>query len=550
MDFTSKDLEKILKCGILIIGAEPQDFGWLSPDILFTKVPSENLKWTSFVIKKVVPEKSFSRIFVDNPDIFYTPEGNIDRRVYCVVSRALKDDGRLYIRGLLEVQGFPDEFRFEKFTEIKGKPFQIYARTECLSTSKKITKTAQKPGEYQLLNFELFQDPSEESTLENFQITLEEFKTELETDEFIKNFLKAILSLLAYKKELYLEKKGEVKKKFDALQRKVRYVRSVGVDSTTIREMYPMYDFYAGFLFELDEMYRYIERLQRNTDTSQVKKNLLEAIYDPMHGLESLVGRIDIKNQLVSQLYAFSRNWRVFVGNFCNFALMGPSGVGKTVLGQVISFVFAKSGILAMDHIHVVSRTDLVGQYIGQTAPRTRSLLLASLEGVLFIDEAYQLAMGDTRDFGNEAITEIVNFLDKYIGMSVVIVAGYKDLMKEKFFPSNEGLERRFPHQIILEAYTLSQLTDILVNFIEKSLPSQLSQDLRNFLFTMLTLIHQKHPHVFDKQAGDMLNLGAAIITAIYSSYRIRWDSQNPKDNQRILREAFRKFLRTKSHCL
>lgn len=523
-------LVELLKCKALVIGVDPRRLGL--ERVVFTKAANENLKWTSLTIKKTIPSNTFPEIYIYSSGLFLTDDGDVNPGPYHTICRILKNDGLIYLSNgeALQRRFEKDGFAFREFRNV-GITFGVYSRRSAIKTpsiKQRIT------GKYRLLDID-WKIPIIQG------ITLQNFIEELDSELFINQFSSSVKSLLAYKKKFYLEKKGETKKKFDALRRKVKHMKSLEVDPITIKEMYPMYEFYAGFLFELDEL---IKLLSKKITPSKIKKDLQEAIYDPTRGLESLVGRNPIKNKLVSQLYAFSQNWKVFSGNFYNYALMGRSGTGKTRLGQVISFVFAKSGILATDHIYIVSRADLVGQYIGQTAPRTRSLLLSSLEGCIFIDEAYQLSRGCNKDFGHEAITEIVNFSDKYVGMSIIIVAGYQDMMKEEFFPSNEGLERRFPHQLILGDYTNSQLTDILIAFVDKSIP--LSDSARNILFTMIVKVSQDIPTAFDKQAGDMLNLGGAILISIYSSPRMKWKDGDTLNNVCILSQAFNKFLQTK----
>lgn len=258
-----------------------------------------------------------------------------------------------------------------------------------------------------------------------------------------------------------------------------------------------------------------------------------------------LIDRITIEPLGEGDYYGFEidGNHRYVLGDF--------TVTHNTHIAKVLSYVYSKSGILATDNVKIVSRADLVGQYIGQTAPRTQSILLQTLEGVLFIDEAYQLSSGSTttnertNDYGSESITEIVNFTDKYIGMSVIMVAGYENPMLN-FFKSNEGLPRRFPYRIILKDYTINELTDILLNFLEAK-DIYISKDIANFLFNLLTLLKEKISDIFMYQAGDMLNLGSSIEKSIHSSYKIKW-GDNIKDDILIIKEGVINFLQIKNY--
>jgi len=99
-------------------------------------------------------------------------------------------------------------------------------------------------------------------------------------------------------------------------------------------------------------------------------------------------------------------------------------------------------------------------------------VLMKGLEGVVFIDEAYQIARAGKQSHGDEALGEIVNFLDKYIGLSVVIVAGYKDEMMKNFLGANEGLARRFPLRLDLSNYTPADLFNIFWKTVHANLPA------------------------------------------------------------------------------
>ena len=381
-------------------------------------------------------------------------------------------------------------------------------------------------------------------------ITLPEFILEIEKEVFITNFTISVEKLMKYKLTFYKIKITELKKEFDKLKRKVSELMKNGVGEKTIKEKYPLFDFYPCFILDLEDIVKTIIERLLSLNKENIKKSLKECIENQEKGLESLISRDEIKNSLVSQLYSFSKSYKTFTNSFNNICLLGNAGCGKTHAAKVISYVFSKSGILATDNVKIVSRADLVGQYIGQTAPRTQSILLQMLEGVLFIDEAYQLSPPDSEksnDYGLECITEIVNFTDKYIGMSVVIVAGYENLMIKNFFKCNEGLCRRFPHRVILRDYTILELTDILVCFLENK-DIEISEKIANYLFSMLNFLKNENSSVFSNQAGDMLNLGSSIEKCIHSSYKIKWSTINLKNNLPIIKEGFSRFLDTKGY--
>lgn len=534
-----KVLLNLLDCKTLVIGISPKQIGVKG---LYTLTKEETLSWTSFIIKKSIPQKFFNDVYLSNTDLLEDEQRDIQPQIFNSIMESLSDNGNFYLSRYSESfmkKLIYNNFHYSGHKDISNMPFLVYRKT------REIGEVTRNIYDYKLIDCDL------NLSCKPIKITYNDFLNEMKRGTFLRKLWLSIKSFFNYKIDFYQEKYHDMENKMLSTKKKVDNFRSQGMDNSTIKDKYPMYDFYMGFLYDLNELITMIKLKVSTITLTNVRNNLIEAIYDTDKGLESLIGRENIKEQIVSQLYAFSENWKVFSGFFNNFALFGTSGIGKTKIGQVIAFVYSKCGILATEKVYIVSRSDLVGQYIGHTAPRTRSLLLESLEGVLFIDEAYQLANPDSpKDFGNESITEIVNFLDKYIGMNIVTVAGYKDLMKKNFFGSNEGLERRFPFQLSLEPYSKSQLTRILISFLEKSLEISLSRDFENLLFTILTKCMETYPKAFEKQAGDILNLGGSLITAIHSSYKVKWSPTNVEKSMPIVLGGVKNFLEMKGYTI
>ena len=139
----------------------------------------------------------------------------------------------------------------------------------------------------------------------------------------------------------------------------------------------------------------------------------------------------------------------------------GGPGTGKTTVALRMAKILHRLGYVKRPHMVQVTRDDLVGQYVGHTAPRTKEVLQKALGGVLFIDEAYHLYRAENeRDYGQEAIEILLQFMESRRDDLVVIVAGYKDRM-EAFFQSNPGLHSRIAHHIDFPDYTLEELMAI-----------------------------------------------------------------------------------------
>jgi stage V sporulation protein K len=142
---------------------------------------------------------------------------------------------------------------------------------------------------------------------------------------------------------------------------------------------------------------------------------------------------------------------------------LGNPGTGKTTVARIVGEVLSEKGIIKENKLIETSRSDLVGQYVGATALKTREVLESALGGVLFIDEAYTLANGSANDFGLEAVNEILKFMEDHRDNIVIIFAGYTDEMK-KFLELNEGLKSRIPNVFTFEDYTPDELFQIGLN--------------------------------------------------------------------------------------
>lgn len=345
-------------------------------------------------------------------------------------------------------------------------------------------------------------------------ITLDILKTEIEKDDFIQRYAQNLRELYTHKRNEYILKYNDLLKEYTITRRNVEKLLKLNTPRKTIKELYPFYDEYTSYILQLDDMISSIEKYE--VDAINIQKNLRE-IFVVMSEVQ---GREDVKDHLVRLIYAFSRNWKYVTNSFLNFAIMGPSGVGKTTFGKVIGKVLNLSGILFTNRSHIVTRSDMIGKYVGHTSPLVRRLLFSALEGVLIIDEAYSLAFG--KEYNTEAVSEIVNFLDKYIGLSSVIVLGYEDKMQD-FFDMNEGMRRRFPVKMVLGDYTRSQLTNILIsNMSAKGV--YVSEEVGQLLYEYVC------SEDFPNQAGDILNLSSRIVSGIYTSYGVEWGNDPVTD--------------------
>ena len=144
-----------------------------------------------------------------------------------------------------------------------------------------------------------------------------------------------------------------------------------------------------------------------------------------------------------------------------HMSFTGSPGTGKTEVANRMADILFKLGYIRKGHLITVTRDDLVGQYIGHTAPKTKEVLKRAMGGVLFIDEAYYLYKPDNeRDYGSEAIEILLQVMENQREDLVVIFAGYKDRM-DSFYESNPGLSSRVANHIDFPDYTPEELIKI-----------------------------------------------------------------------------------------
>lgn len=144
-----------------------------------------------------------------------------------------------------------------------------------------------------------------------------------------------------------------------------------------------------------------------------------------------------------------------------HMAFTGNPGTGKTTVALRMATILHRLGYIRRDHLVVVSRDDLVGQYIGHTAPKTKEVLKRAMGGVLFIDEAYSLYRAENeRDYGQETVEILLQAMENQREDLVVILAGYQNRM-EPFFALNPGMRSRIAHHIAFPDYGAAELLEI-----------------------------------------------------------------------------------------
>lgn len=227
-----------------------------------------------------------------------------------------------------------------------------------------------------------------------------------------------------------------------------------------------------------DQQIRKDQSIQQATHMDN--KEIFQVIdnhFDRFIGLQHL-------KKYIKEIYAMRliNKQREHIGLICSEQVLhmmfkGNPGTGKTTFARTLSQLYYELNILSKGHIIEVDRADLVGEYIGQTAQKTRRIIKRAIGGILFIDEAYSLARGGEKDFGREAIDSLVKQMEDHQNDLVIIMAGYPMEMNY-FLRLNPGLESRFPFMVDFPDYCVDELINIA---------KQMAQE-RDYLISKQTL--------------------------------------------------------------
>lgn len=195
---------------------------------------------------------------------------------------------------------------------------------------------------------------------------------------------------------------------------------------------------------------------------------------DHMKELNEMIGLSRVKEEVASLrnfvLVQEQRRRQGLKSNNVSYhcVFSGNPGTGKTTVARIVAGIYKNLGILKKGHLVEVQRSDLVAEYVGQTATKTNAKIDEALDGVLFIDEAYTLAEGGQGDFGQEAINTLLKRMEDDRNRLIVILAGYSNEIQH-FIDSNPGLQSRFNRYIHFDDYSYEELLRIFIFNLSKN---------------------------------------------------------------------------------
>jgi AAA+ superfamily predicted ATPase len=182
--------------------------------------------------------------------------------------------------------------------------------------------------------------------------------------------------------------------------------------------------------------------------------------------LKKLTGLTEVKKELLD-IYSYVKNQKKRIENGLktrplsyHMVFYGPPGTGKTTVARIVGEMFKELGILKKGHFIEADRSQLVGEYLGQTAPKVNQIVDRALDGILFIDEAYSLFSKQEDIFAKEAVNTLIKRIEDDRDRLIVIMAGYKEQM-ESFIESNPGFKSRFNMHLNFNNYSKEELLEI-----------------------------------------------------------------------------------------
>lgn len=243
-----------------------------------------------------------------------------------------------------------------------------------------------------------------------------------------------------------------------------------------------------------------VKLYEPQTENTGEVKNGNKKLDEILNELNSLVG-LDSVKKLILEIRAYveiqkKRKAENLLAEPMSLHMIyrGNPGSGKTTVARIVGSLLKEMGILEKGHLIEVERADLVGEYIGHTAHKTRQQIKKALGGILFIDEAYSLARGGEKDFGKEAIDTMVKNMEENKDNLIIILAGYKQEMI-RFLETNPGLRSRFPIHIDFPDYStaeLSAIAEIMLAKRQYQFTPEAAERLREHLENSL---YNRHEH-------------------------------------------------------
>jgi SpoVK/Ycf46/Vps4 family AAA+-type ATPase len=261
--------------------------------------------------------------------------------------------------------------------------------------------------------------------------------------------------------------------------------------------------------YELNNLNDLIEitKLSYTTEKNNQDLQSLRSIKSSLIQLNNMVGLETLKQQIVYQILFFIQ--KLNSDEMMHTVLMGPPGVGKTTVAKILAKIYKQLGFLSHGKLICATREDLIGQFLGETAIKTRSVLDKSIGNVLFIDEAYSLGSGNDKSsdtYAKECVDTLTAFLSEHTKNFICIIAGYEKELQTCFFAGNPGLDRRFPWKYVLPKYQHKELNRIFEILLKQKKWKIRNAQKKDTLMHLENILKENSKY-FENCGGDVQTL-------------------------------------------
>lgn len=254
----------------------------------------------------------------------------------------------------------------------------------------------------------------------------------------------------------------------------------------------------------------------------------------PIDKFLRMVGLNDLKQQILSLIVFYLQKFDSENQDMLHTVVYGGPGVGKTKFINILADIYANLGVLPSRKVTFLKRADLVGQYLGHTAVKTKQAIENAKGGILVIDEAYSLGDTEQKDsFSRECIDTLNQYLSEEKKDLICVIAGYKEDLERRFFKTNPGLERRFPFKLTITDYTPLQLKQIFQAIVKENGWSMEPDAVDEELI-------ERHRDCFQFNGGDM----ELLFTKTKFIHSMRVFSAEKKIKKKITKEDFEEAIR------
>ena len=307
---------------------------------------------------------------------------------------------------------------------------------------------------------------------------------------------------------------------------------------------------------------KYSSELKNKKKRYNINLRVLEEMIEPLEELSSMIGMKNIKESIFDKIIMFLQGLDNKNQDYQHIAIYGGPGMGKTHISKIIGKIYAKMGILSKGDFKEIKLTDLKSGYIGQSELKTQKLLDDAKGCVLFFDEAYSIGSDDKIDSYSQSILDLINlYLDKYKNDLILIVAGYKDDLNNRFFKGNQGLKSRFGLLLELDEYNGEELKDIFIKNVRDydwdlkvdDIPSSFFNDNKNYfkyfgrdivnLFSKCKIAHAKRILNADHSERKIITLDD--LEKGFSIYKKELDISNSNKNDDYFNNEIKHYMYT-----